>query len=158
MAVLEQTLRGLTEARAADPEPAAGPADDFWLLSALKAQAPSDAVVFGGTATLPDGPVTWQWGAATDQIREQEWEPAAAVLDALSHPVRLRLLQRILNGTATTAELAADESLGTTGQLHHHLRALVAAGWLASTGRGHWGIPAPRVIPLLVVITATTPR
>jgi hypothetical protein len=42
------------------------------------------------------------------------------------------------------------------GQLHHHLRALVAAGWLTSTGRGRWSIPAPRVIPLLVVVAATT--
>ena len=49
-------------------------------------------------------------------------------------------------------------SLGTTGQLHHHLRALVAAGWLASTGRGSWQVPASRVIPLLVVVIATTPR
>lgn len=156
VAALEQALQGLAETRSADPS--AGPTDEFWLLSALKEQAPVDAVVFGGTATLPEGPVSWQWGAATEQVREAEWEPAAAVLDALSHPVRLRLLQRILNGTATTAELAADETLGTTGQLHHHLRALVAAGWLASAGRGHWHIPAARVIPLLIVIVATTPR
>ena len=77
------------------------------------------------------------------------------MLDALSHPVRLRLLQQVLNGTATTAELADDETLGTTGQLHHHLRALVAAGWLTSTGRGRWSIPAPRIIPLLVVVVGS---
>jgi hypothetical protein len=73
-------------------------------------------------------------------------------------PVRLRLLQQVLSGRTSTAELAADESLGTTGQLHHHLRALVAAGWLTSTGRGSWRVPTPRVIPLLVVVVATTPR
>lgn len=160
VAALEQALRELRPEFAAGPAPSSehGPAtDELWLLSALKAQAPMDAVAFGGTATLPEGPVAWQWGAATARVREQEWEPAAAVLDALSHPVRLRLLQRILNGTATTADLAADDTLGTTGQLHHHLRALVAAGWLASAGRGRWHIPAARVIPLLVVIVATTP-
>ena len=90
--------------------------------------------MFGGTATVAEGPVAWQWGVPTEQVREQDWEPAAGVLDALSHPVRLRLLQRVLNGTATTAELAEDESLGTTGQLHHHLRALVA-GRLAHLDR-----------------------
>ena len=168
MAALEQALETLRPEPGEGPSTSSGPsttspgpvaaADELWLLSALKAQAPVDAVVFGGTATLPEGQVAWQWGAATEQVRETEWEPAAAVLDALSHPVRLRLLQRILNGTATTAELAADESLGTTGQLHHHLRALVAAGWLASAGRGRWNIPAARVIPLLIVIVATTPR
>lgn len=157
VAALEQALQGLAEARAVSPDQESGPVDEFWLLSALRAQAPVDAVVFGGTAALPEGPVAWQWGAATERVREQDWEPAAAVLDALSHPVRLRLLQRILNGTATTAELAADETLGTTGQLHHHLRALVAAGWLASAGRGRWSIPAARIIPLLIVVVATTP-
>jgi DNA-binding transcriptional ArsR family regulator len=104
------------------------------------------------------GDVAWQWGLPSDQIREQDWEPAAGVLDALSHPVRLRLLQRVLNGTATTAELGEDVALGTTGQLYHHLRALVAAGWLQSVGRGRWGVPAVRVIPLLVVVMAATSR
>jgi CubicO group peptidase (beta-lactamase class C family) len=61
-------------------------------------------------------------GLPTAQVSEQDWESAAGVLGALSHPVRLRLLQRVLNGTAITAELAEDETLGTTGQLHHHLR------------------------------------
>ena len=70
------------------------------------------------------------------------------MLDALSHPVRLRLLQRVLNsGTATTAELAEDDSLGTTGQLHHHLRALVAAGWLPRPAAAAGAITGPRVIP-----------
>jgi hypothetical protein len=80
------------------------------------------------------------------------------VFDALSHPVRLQLVQRVLNGTTSTAELAEAESLGTTGQLHHHLRALVAAGWLTSTGRGRWGVPGPRIIPLLVMIAAATTK
>ena len=166
MAALEQALQALR------PEPVEGPSSGsgriassesladpgLWLLRELKAHYPTDAVIFGGTATAPSGPLAWQWGAPTDQVREQDWEPAAGVLAALSHPVRLRLLQHVLNGSATTAELAEDDSLGTTGQLHHHLRALVAAGWLTSTGRGRWSIPGPRVIPLLVVILAATTR
>jgi hypothetical protein len=155
---LEQALQTLTS----HPEVHAGgslPADSgLWLLRELEHRFPVDSIVFGGTAQAPEGPVAWQWGVPTDRVLEQDWEPAAAVLDALSHPVRLRLLQRVLTGTATTAELAEDETLGTTGQLHHHLRALVAAGWLISTGRGHWSIPGPRVIPLLVVIVAATTR
>jgi len=158
VAALEQALHGLSRG------PVASTGDDvraepgLWLLHELKIRYPTDAVVFGGTALAPEGPVAWQWSIPTDKLREQDWEPAAGVLAALSHPVRLRLLQRVLNGTATTAELAEDETLGTTGQLHHHLRALVAAGWLTSTGRGRWSIPGPRVIPLLVVIVAATTR
>jgi DNA-binding transcriptional ArsR family regulator len=155
---LEQALQALTQPAAASPSDGLPADPGLWLLHELKNRYPADAVAFGGTAEAPEGPVAWQWTVPTDQVREQDWEPAAGVLDALSHPVRLRLLQRVLNGAATTAELAGDETLGTTGQLHHHLRALVAAGWLTSTGRGRWSIPGPRVIPLLVVIVAATTR
>ena len=47
---------------------------------------------------------------------------------------------------------AATEGLGTTGQLHHHLRQLKAAGWLHQTGRGTYEVPARRVVPLLTMI------
>ena len=155
---LERSVSALTESGAlpAVTEPADG--FQFWLLQELQARYPAAAVIYGGTADTAHGPVAWQWGLPTEQVKEQDWEPAASVLDALSHPVRLRLLQRVLNGTDSTAKLAEDETLGTTGQLHHHLRALVAAGWLTSTGRGRWNIPAPRVIPLLVVVLAATTR
>jgi DNA-binding transcriptional ArsR family regulator len=163
MTSLEQRVQALEQALASLMTPSAGvgePETDrqFWLLQELKDRYPAATVIFGGTADTAHGPVAWQWGVPAEQLSEQDWEPAASVLDALSHPVRLRLLQRVLNGTATTAELAEDETLGTTGQLHHHLRALVAAGWLTSTGRGRWSIPAPRVIPLLVVVVAATTR
>ena len=36
--------------------------------------------------------------------------------------------------------------------------ALVAAGWLQSVGRGTWAIPGPRVVPLLVVVSAGLAR
>lgn len=158
MAALEQALHALNRPAAAEAGNDRPTDPGLWLLQGLGRHFPADAVVFGGTATVTEGPVAWQWSVPTDRVQEQDWEPAAAVLDALSHPVRLRLLQRVLNGTATTAELAEDETLGTTGQLHHHLRALVAAGWLTSTGRGRWSIPGPRIIPLLVVIVAATTR
>ena len=153
---LEQTLASLTTPPAPSVDGDVGSDRKLWLLQELRNRYPTAAVIFGGAADTAHGPVAWQWGVPTQQLKEQDWEPAAGVLDALSHPIRLRLLQQVLNGTATTAELAGDETLGTTGQLHHHLRALVAAGWLTSTGRGRWSIPAPRVIPLLVVVAATT--
>ncbi|HWJ52403.1 MAG TPA: helix-turn-helix domain-containing protein, partial [Propionibacteriaceae bacterium] len=152
---LEQALTILTAAGAPSLDES-GSDPQFWLLRELRNRYPAASVIFGGTAETPHGPVSWQWGVPTEQVGEQDWAPAASVLAALSHPVRLRLLQQVLNGTATTAELAEVETLGTTGQLHHHLRALVAAGWLTSIGRGRWGIPAPRVIPLLVVVVAAT--
>jgi hypothetical protein len=46
------------------------------------------------------------------------------------------------------------EGLGTSGQLYHHLRQLIGAGWLVQTARGHYTVPGDRVIPLLVLLTA----
>ena len=54
----------------------------------------------------------------------------------------------------SAAELGSHEQLGTSGQTYHHLRQLVSAGWLRSTGRGRYAIPPERVIPLLVTIAA----
>lgn len=57
-----------------------------------------------------------------------------------------------MNGTHKTADLAVLDILGTTGQLHHHLRQLVNAGWLQAVTRGYYEIPATRVIPLMACI------
>ncbi|GAB2591835.1 ArsR/SmtB family transcription factor [Microlunatus antarcticus] len=156
VAALEETVARLGRAPDVHDAPAEG--IDLWLVDALHARHPAGAVAFGGSVRVGQGEAVWQWGSDAEGLREADWSSAAGVLDALGHPVRLRLLQRVLNGTSATAELALDEALGTTGQLHHHLRALVAAGWLASVGRGTWAIPAPRVVPLMVVVSAGLAR
>lgn len=158
VAALEEAVARLTglTGRLATETDAGSP--DLWLVEGLRERHPGGAVAFGGTVPVGKGDVSWQWGADAETLRESDWSSAAGVFDALAHPVRLRLLQRVLNGTVTTGDLALDDALGTTGQLHHHLRALVAAGWLASVGRGTWAVPAPRVVPLLVVVSAGLAR
>lgn len=156
VAALEEEVARL--GRAPAPPPAEEAGLDLWLVEGLRERQPGGAVAFGGTVAVGKGDVVWQWGSDAESLRESDWTSAAGVLDALAHPVRLRLLQRVLNGTVATSDLALDEALGTTGQLHHHLRALVAAGWLQSVGRGTWAVPAPRVVPLLVVVSAGLAR
>lgn len=145
-------------ARAAAPGPEEGE-QQFWALAGLRsrrADHPSTvdgAVMLVGSLTLPDGvPVSWQQGAGTAALLETDWSEQAAALAALGHPVRLELLRHILSGVHATAELADVASLGTTGQLHHHLRQLVAAGWVRQSGRGSYEVPAARVVPLLVCL------
>ena len=72
-------------------------------------------------------------------------------------PVRLRLLREILGGRRTAAELTELEGLGTTGQIYHHLRQLTAAGWLHTAAGAATRCRAPRVVPLLVALTAARP-
>ncbi|UNX53182.1 helix-turn-helix domain-containing protein [Georgenia sp. TF02-10] len=152
------------EERLATPPQHPVPATDgdaFWALDELRARLadhPSTtdgAVMLVGAVTLPTGePVSWQQGAGTAGLFEVEWDGRAQALAALGHPVRLELLRQVLGGVRTTGDLAALESLGTTGQLHHHLRQLLAAGWLRQSARGSYEVPVGRVVPLLACVVA----
>ncbi|HEY7488404.1 MAG TPA: winged helix-turn-helix domain-containing protein [Streptosporangiaceae bacterium] len=132
-------------------------ADTFWALEGLKDRAPeSGAVLFTGTVELPTGErYEWQQGHPAADLLADDWSQAAAALTALAHPVRLLLLREVVHGARTAAELSAHERLGTTGQLYHHLRQLVSAGWLRTTARGQYAVPGERVIPLLTMLAAT---
>lgn len=125
-------------------------------LERLHNEAPEGgAVQFAGSVDLP-GPsrVDWQMGHPAHGLLRCDWSEIAPALSALGHPVRLYLLQAVLNGTRETATLKATLGEGTTGQLHHHLRELTATGWLRSERRGRYSVPADRIVPLLVVVAA----
>ncbi len=152
VAALEQTSARPTPSFPAEDD------DKYWVLNGLRSRLtdhPSAAgeVMLVGSLTLPDGaPVSWQQSAETGGMLETDWSDQATAFAALGHPVRLELLRHILSGTHATADLAAIESLGTTGQLHHHLRQLVAAGWVRQSGRGSYEVPATRIVPLLACL------
>ena len=129
-------------------------ADVFWALEGLKVHSP-DAVLFTGSVTLPTGErYEWQMTRPAQELLDDDWSQQIATLSALAHPVRLLLLREVLHGARSNAELSAHEQLGTTGQLYHHLRQLVAAGWLRNTARGQYEVPGERVVPLLAVLAA----
>lgn len=162
----------LLETRAEHPPPSSAPRptdaaetrdETFWALDGLRSRRDlhhstrAGAVMIVGSLNLPDdSPVEWQQGAATADLLEVEWTDRAAGFAALGHPVRLELVRHILTGTRTTAALSEVEGLGTTGQLHHHLRQLVTAGWVQQTARGRYDVPAARVVPLLACLTGAS--
>ena len=161
VASLEKAAADERPEQASKESPALKPGDEFWALSGLKARLgehPSmeqGAVALVGAVTLPTGaPVAWQQTAGTAGLFEVEWDGRAAAFAALGHPVRLELLRHICSGVHATAELASIESLGTTGQLHHHLRQLLSSGWLKQSGRGSYEVPPARMVPLLVCLVA----
>ncbi|GAA1622762.1 hypothetical protein GCM10009700_08620 [Brevibacterium sanguinis] len=149
-----------TRSTAAPRFSAGGPDDDtFWVLNGLVDRLGEDAgVTYAGHVTPPgtDSPVAWQMGLTAAAFDEIDFAQAAPALSAFSHPVRLALLQAIYTGTTTVAELSADDRFGTTGQVYHHLKALASAGWLENFPRGHWRVPAQKVIPLLTLILIGT--
>ncbi|MEU8213774.1 winged helix-turn-helix domain-containing protein [Micromonospora sp. NPDC049044] len=157
LAALETQVAALTERLTAAPPTPPAPEGTFWALDGLKQRLPPDgagAVLYTGTVRVADQHYDWQYGRTVDDVLAADWTELAGALTALGHPVRLRLLREILGGRESTSELAEIEDLGTTGQLHHHLRQITAAGWLRSAGRGRWVVPAERVVPLLVILTA----
>lgn len=160
LAVLERTAPEAPSRppRGGRPGP---PADDTFrpleLLGEQLAAAEADAggVMYAGTVRLPTGqPYGWQLTELTDDLLDADWSGAADCFAALGHAVRLRLLREVLGGLRTAAELAELDDTGTTGQIYHHLRQLTGAGWLRTTGRGRYEVPAPRVVPLLVMLSA----
>jgi Helix-turn-helix domain len=156
---LEERVAALERSaeRPAPEVPAVPDAQTFWALHGLKSRLKpgAGAVLFTGTVPLPTGETyDWQLGAHSQELLELDWTQLSDTIGALGHQIRLHLLRRILGGARTVAELSDDTELGTTGQLYHHLRQLVAAGWLETRGRGRYAVPPSRVVPLLVVLAA----
>lgn len=149
LAALEARVAAL-EARQADtPDPAA-----FWALDGLldRIDAPG-AVMITGHVTLPDQRIArWQETARTGELLDGDWTGHVTALAALAHPARIRLLREVLHGTRTAVDLGQLDGMGTSGQVYHHLRQLVAAGWLHATGGGRYEVPAARVVPLLTTL------
>jgi hypothetical protein len=160
MTSFEQRLERL-ESRLAEGSPSSVPAragldEPFWALEGLKARAGTGgAVLFTGAVALPTGErYDWQQGFDAQPMIEADWSSEHSALSALGNVVRLLLLREVLRGARTVAELGEHQSLGTAGQLYHHLRQLVAAGWLQTPARGRYSVPAERVVPLLVILAA----
>lgn len=161
VADLERRLTALEAAASSAPRPAEG---EFWALDGWEERlaglrADAGGVLFTGAVRLPHSErYAWQQGALTEGLLGDDWSDAAEVFTALGHPVRLRLLREIIQGRRTVAALAELDDMGTTGQIYHHLRQLVGAGWLHTTGRGLYQVPAGRVVPLLVMLSAARPE
>ncbi|MGA8115058.1 MAG: ArsR family transcriptional regulator [Actinocatenispora sp.] len=145
-----------TASSGADTASAPLDAERFWALDGLRTRAQgASQVLFTGDVRLPPGETAaWQQGFDVEALLDADWTLGADVLAALGQPVRLTLLREILRGTRTASKLQEIEGLGTSGQIYHHLRQLVAAGWLRSAGRGQFEVPATRIVALLIVIAA----
>lgn len=135
--------------------PAADAEDPFWALTALKEHAPAPgAVVFAGAVDVGAGHLEYQWGRPTEHLLATDWAEHAEAVAALGHPLRLAMLRRLLDGEHTVAQFVDELALASTGVAYHHLSALQGGGWVTSPRRGSWALAAPRVVPLLAIITA----
>lgn len=170
VAELEQRVRALEDERATHTS---GPAESvldaarWWLLEHLAGNTGpgftrdgvSGSVAYGGRVSAPGtGELVWQLEHGVPDVLDADLGAASAILGALSHPVRLEILRRLMLGAHTLGELQELAGTGTSGQIHHHLRELRAAGLIVQPRRSHYAIPAERVVPCLVIIAAALGR
>jgi DNA-binding transcriptional ArsR family regulator len=153
-----QSLEASADPGAATPSCAATPANGaLWVLEGLKRQlGPGQGgVVYAGCFNHPaGGELQWQIGQPQQALLENDWTELAPRLAALGNPVRLQILQALLQGVTAVSDLAARPGMGTSGQLYHHLRELEAAGWLHAPQRGSYTLRPERVVPLMALMTA----
>jgi len=129
----------------------------FWALNILRerTQDTMGSILFTGISALPPGQrIEWQREHNLTDLIKVDWQKFASALSAMGHPVRLSILQAMLQGKHTTTELQQLPDMGTSGQLYHHLRELQMAGWVRQAGRNHYVIQETHLIPLLTVLTA----
>ncbi|GAA5057295.1 ArsR/SmtB family transcription factor [Nocardia callitridis] len=100
------------------------------------------------------GPVDWTIRYSAVAVRDLPAQDRVDVLAALGHPVRRALVEALLDGPRAGSELAQAVGLTSQGQLYHHMRALTSAKVIEQHGRGAYHIPAPKLVPILIIMTA----
>lgn len=115
---------------------------------------PGGVLVMAGVRLPRGAKASWRRETSTVDLLDQDWADGAERVAALAHPVRLRLLREVLRGARSVAALACLPGLGSSGQLYHHLRPLLAEGWLCPAGRGRYEVPEHRIGPLMAVVAA----
>ncbi|MBF6215123.1 winged helix-turn-helix transcriptional regulator [Nocardia puris] len=110
-------------------------------------------VEYGGSVDF-GGPVDWTIRYSAAAVVDLPAQARVDVLAALGHPVRRALVEVLLDGPHTGAELAEAVGLTSQGQLYHHVRALSSAKIVEQHGRGAYRIPAQKLVPLLIIMTA----
>lgn len=132
-------------------------AEPLWALNGLQevTQDPAGAVLLTGAVTTPrGGQAHWQISSDAQEMFDSDFADRADKLSALAQPVRLRLIQRIMTDATTVNDLLETGEFGTSGQIYHHLRQLVSAGWVETVGKSKYEVPASRVVPILVILLA----
>nr|WP_028548856.1 ATP-binding protein [Paenibacillus sp. UNC451MF] len=100
----------------------------------------------------------YKWEAHEQQVSAlltQDGEKLAKILSALGNKQRLDILRSVLKGPASGNDLVEQLHMGTTGQLYHHMKALIGSDLLIQEERGgDYSLPPHRVLPVLLLLAA----
>ncbi len=101
------------------------------------------------------GDLSWSITVDVRGTLDLDDEARVAVLAALGHPVRARIVRTLLDaGPSGTAALQEAAGVASAGQLYHHLKSLLHSGVVEQDGRGSYIVPAAATVPALVLLTA----
>ncbi|WP_223070507.1 ATP-binding protein [Paenibacillus caui] len=117
----------------------------------------SSSVFYSGHVRLNGQGFRWEpQQRLMDQLLELNSEKAAKVLAALGNKQRLDILRSVLNEPLSGSELVDRLNMGTTGQLYHHLKALIGADLLVQEHGGRYAFPNHRCLPFLLLLAAVS--
>ncbi|MCL6602301.1 MAG: helix-turn-helix domain-containing protein [Paenibacillus sp.] len=112
-------------------------------------------VFYSGHVYLNEQAFRWEpQERRMEQLLGLNSDKAAKVLTALANKQRLDILRTVLNEPFTGAELVHRLNMGTTGQLYHHLKALMGADLLVQEPGGRYTFPNHRCLPFLLLLAA----
>lgn len=113
------------------------------------------AINFSGQFQAVDGSISFSWTKHPEDLIDNSWESSFSRLAALAHPQRAMILKQLLKEPCTVSELCRLEVTSSTGTAYHHLNDLEASGWVQKGRGGIYEIPSERIIPLLVIVSAS---
>ncbi|TVY10533.1 ATP-binding protein [Paenibacillus cremeus] len=116
------------------------------------------AVYYSGQ--IDSGEQMFRWAPQERELAAliaQNHEKAAKVLSALGHKQRLEIMTAVLHEPLTGTELVERLQMGTTGQLYHHMKALLGADLLQQEDRGgRYSLPKDRILPIMLLLAAVS--
>jgi DNA gyrase subunit B len=96
-------------------------------------------------------------GRDVKQLLDLDSDKVAKILSALGHKQRIDIIRAVLQQPLTGAELVDRLNMGTTGQLYHHIKALLGADLLTQEERGgNYTFPGHRTLPFLLLLAAVS--
>ncbi|MBV7292719.1 ArsR/SmtB family transcription factor [Corynebacterium sp. TAE3-ERU16] len=110
-------------------------------------------VRYSGELTAPEQ-LRWAITLEAEAARLLPGEKIAEIFTALSSPVRLVMLRELIAGPAAPKQLQELLGYSSPGPLYHHLKPLQSAGIIERDGDGRYHVPAPGVVPLLVLLAS----
>lgn len=113
-------------------------------------------VVYSGIGPWRDTAVAFQMERSWTDVLAVDADAIGRVIAALASPIRVRIISALVGGPAGTSDLAERVDAGTSGQLFHHLKELLAVGVVYQPQRGVYELRAQHVLPLLAVLSASS--